>query len=116
MRLYFVGREFATTFPAPTGNLLEKIKMAMKKTLTVLDVEERTAKKSGNKYRVAQCIVQGEKIKVGELMIFNAEIKVEKGEYVADFDIGTNFDRQVVAELIALTPVPKAAGPRPSGV
>ena len=82
----------------------------MRKTLSILDVEERTAKKSGNKYRVAQCIVQGDKVKVGELMIFNADIKCEKGDFFADFDIGTNYDRQVVAELVALTPVTSRVG------
>lgn len=81
----------------------------MRKTLTILDVEERTAKKSGNKYRVAQCVVHGEKKKVGELMIFNKEIVVAEGEFYADFDVSVNFDRQVNAELVRLTPVNKSA-------
>lgn len=85
----------------------------MRKTVTVLDVEERTAKKSGNKYRVAQCVVHGEKKKVGELMIFNKDVVVTEGEYYADFDISVNFDRQVTAELLRLIPVPKAGSPRP---
>lgn len=85
----------------------------MRKTVTILDVEERTAKKSGNKYRVAQCIVHGEKKKVGELMIFNVDVVVTEGEYYADFDISVNFDRQVTAELLRLIPVAKAGASRP---
>lgn len=77
----------------------------LRKTLHILEVEERTAKKSGNKYRVAQCVVVGEKKKVGELMIFNPDIVAGEGEYHADFDITVNFERQVTAELVALTPV-----------
>lgn len=86
----------------------------MRKTVTILDVEERTAKKSGNKYRVAQCIVHGEKKKVGELMIFNKDVVAGEGEFYADFDISVNFDRQVTAELLRLIPVPKTGAPRPA--
>lgn len=80
----------------------------LRKTLSILEIEERTAKKSGNKYRVAQCIVVGEKKKVGELMIFNPEIKAGEGDFFADFDITVDFERRVTAELIALTPVTTA--------
>lgn len=77
----------------------------MRKTVTILDVEVRIAKKSGKPYRVAQCIVHGEKIKVGEMMIFNPDIKCEAGEFHADFEIDVNFERQVSASLIGLTPL-----------
>lgn len=79
--------------------------MAMKKLVTILEVEDRTSKKSGNKYRVAQCIVKGENIRVGELMVFKPEIKVAPGDFEAEFDVTVNFERQVSAELIALNPV-----------
>lgn len=78
---------------------------AMRKTVTILDVETRTAKKSGKPYRVAQCIVHGDKIKVGEMMIFGADIVCEKGEFFADFEVDVNFDRQVSANLVRLMPV-----------
>lgn len=77
---------------------------AMRKTVTILEVEERKAQKSGNPYWVCQCIVHGEKKRVGELMVFNKDIKLEEGEFFADFEIDVNFERKVGATLIALTP------------
>jgi hypothetical protein len=77
----------------------------MQKKLTILEVENRKSKKTGNEYRVAQCIVQGENIRVGELMIFNKDIAVSKGDFNAHFEINVNFDKQVGAELVALVPV-----------
>lgn len=84
----------------------------MQKTITILEVEERKAK-SGRSYRVAQCVVHGEKTRVGELMIFNPDIKAGEGEFSAVFDVTVNFERQVAAELIGLTPV-RAAAPKAS--
>lgn len=81
----------------------------MRKTITVLEVEERVSKKSGNKYRVAQCIVHGEKKRVGELMIFKPEIEVTEGQFHADFDVDVNFERQVSAQLVRLVPVVRPA-------
>lgn len=81
----------------------------MQKKLTILEVEERKSK-AGNKFRVAQCIVHGEKIKVGELMIFKPEIECTPGEYIAVFDISVNFERQVGAELVKLVPFRDAVG------
>lgn len=75
----------------------------MQKKLSILEVEERKSK-AGKVYRVAQCVVHGEKIKVGELMIFNSDIQVAPGEYVAQFDVSVNYERQVGAELIRLEP------------
>jgi len=77
----------------------------MKKQLHILEVEDRVSKKSGNKYRVAQCIVKGDNIRVGELMIFKPDLVVAAGEYEADFDVSVNFDKQVGAELVALRPL-----------
>lgn len=83
----------------------------MQKVISILEVEERTSKKSGNKYRVAQCVVHGENKRVGELMIFNKDITVGEGDYVASFDVTVNFERQVSAELVGLTPVKSAQAP-----
>lgn len=86
----------------------------MQKTVTILEVEERKGAKSGKLYRVAQCIVHGEKKRVGELMIFNSDIKCFEGEFVAHFDVTVNFERQVAAELVGLTPVkPGVVAPTP---
>lgn len=83
----------------------------MRKTVTILEVEERKAQKSGNAYWVCQCIVHGEKKRVGELMVFNKEIVLSEGEFHADFEIDVNFERKIEAKLVRLTPivVPRAA-------
>lgn len=78
----------------------------MKKHLEIIEVEERTSKKSGNKYRVCQCILvdaEGKK-KVGELMVFNKDIPLSEGTFLAEFDVAVNFDKNVTAELVALIP------------
>jgi len=77
---------------------------AMRKTVTILEVEERKAQKSGNPYWVCQCIVHGEKKRVGELMVFNKDIVLTEGEFFADFEIDVNFERKVGATLVKLTP------------
>lgn len=89
----------------------------MKKILQILDVEERKSK-AGNMFRVAQCVVKGDKVRVGELMIFNKEIQVAPGEFEAEFDVTVNFERQVGAELVALRPTgkPLAASRSPATV
>lgn len=85
----------------------------MKKYLEIIEVEERTSKKSGNKYRVCQCILidsEGKK-KVGELMVFNKDIPLSEGTFQAEFDVTVNFDKNVSAELVALIPFdPSAVG------
>lgn len=75
------------------------------KRVEILEVEERTSK-SGNKYRVCQCVVHGHdgKKKVGELMVFNKELTFGEGAYVVEFDVAVNFDRQVVAEPVRFIP------------
>lgn len=84
---------------------------AMRKTVTILEVEERKAQKSGNPYWVCQCVVHGEKKRVGELMVFNKDIELTEGEFFADFEIDVNFERKVGATLVKLTPtvVPRTA-------
>jgi hypothetical protein len=76
----------------------------IRKKVTILEVEERTSKKSGNKYRVAQCVVHGENKRVGELMIFNKDIEAKEGDFLAEFDVTVNFERMVTAELMRLIP------------
>lgn len=76
----------------------------MKKVLTVIEVENRTSKKSGRPYRVAQCIVHGENKRVGELMIFNDALEVKTGNYEAYFEISVNYERMITSELVSLKP------------
>jgi hypothetical protein len=80
----------------------------MQKKLTILEVEDRISKKTGTKFRVAQCIVHGDTIRVGELMIFGQDIAVSKGDFNAHFELDVNFDKQVGAKLVALVPVSPA--------
>lgn len=75
-----------------------------KKHLVILEVEPRTAK-SGRVYRVAQCYIKGDKIEVGELMLFNDQLQVVPGEYEAEFEVSRSFDRNITASLVALRPV-----------
>lgn len=80
--------------------------MALKKTLQVLQVEEKTAK-SGYKYRVAQCVLKDTegKIKVGELMLFNPDLPVAAGEYDAEFEMVVDREGKVSAQVVALVPL-----------
>jgi GrpB-like predicted nucleotidyltransferase (UPF0157 family) len=75
----------------------------MKKVLTIIETEERTAK-SGRKYRVSQCIVHGENKRVGELMIFNDQLAAEPGNYEAYFEIHVDYERRITSELVSLKP------------
>lgn len=79
----------------------------MKETLVVLEVEERVSAKSGNKYRVAQCYVKGEKIEVGELMV-PRDLPCTPGEYEAQFRVGRDFDKRICGVLVGLHPVQAA--------
>lgn len=80
------------------------------KQLTILAVETRISKKSGKPYRVAQCVVEGESVKVGELMLFREDMQVYPGTYNAEFDVTVNYEKQVGAELIALHPAVAQSG------
>lgn len=78
--------------------------MAVKR-VEILEVEERKSK-SGNMYRVCQCVVHGVdgKKKVGEMMVFNKDIVLSEGNYIIEYDVTVNFDRQVVAEPVRAVP------------
>lgn len=77
----------------------------MKKHIEIIEVEERTSK-TGKKYRVCQCIVVGidGKKRVGEMMVFNGDLELKEGSFIAEFDVTVNFERMVGAELIRLVP------------
>lgn len=77
----------------------------MKKHIEIIEVEERTSK-TGKKYRVCQCIVVGidGKKRVGEMMVFNSDLELKEGSFIAEFDVTVNFERMVGAELIRLVP------------
>lgn len=75
------------------------------KRVEILEIEERKSK-SGNVYRVLQCVVyshEGKK-RVGEMMVFNKELLFTEGTFVVDFEVDVNFDRQVVAVPVKFTP------------
>lgn len=85
------------------------------KRLEIIEVDEKTSK-SGNKFRVCQCIVHtpnadgGTKKRVGELMVFDKDMVVTEGSFHGEFDIDVNFDKQVVAKLVRLVPVVQETG------
>lgn len=89
--------------------------MQIGKRLQILAVEERKSQK-GNAYQVAQCVVQGEQIKVGELWHFNTKaLALQAGEFFAQFEVAVDMDRKITAELTALLPASKAAPGQSAG-
>ena len=78
---------------------------SVSKRLHILDVDQRKSK-AGNAYWVAQCVVydKDNKPKVGELWHFNKEVALEKGEFIAQFEVDIDMERKVNSSLVSLKP------------
>lgn len=85
------------------------------KRMHILDVDQRKSK-AGNAYWVAQCVVYDKenKPKVGELWHFNKEVTLEKGEFIAQFEVDIDMERKVSSSLVALTPFGRQAVTSPA--
>lgn len=86
----------------------------MKAILEILSVEKRSgiSRKSGVptpfEMVVAQCVVHGEKIQVGELVLPKDMDEPKPGRYSADFEVSVDFDKRIGARLIKLNPIAAA--------
>ena len=79
--------------------------MSIRKRIQILAVEEKKSK-AGNPYFVAECVVYGEQIRVGQMMVFGDIAKtVCPGEFYATYEVAVNYERQITAELVRLEPV-----------
>lgn len=81
----------------------------MKARIQVLRVEEKSgvSKKSQQPYSmtVCQCVVHGDQVNVGELVLPKGHVSVVPGMYDADFAVAVGFDKRISGQLVALTPV-----------
>lgn len=80
----------------------------MKARIQVLSIEKKSGvSKQGNKYEmtVCQCVVQGEKIQVGELVLPREHPEVTPGVYDAEFGVAIDRDKRIGGALIRLIPV-----------
>lgn len=77
------------------------------------------SKKTGNPWEMykAQCVVKGpdSSVQVGELNLPKHLIETAPGKYLAEFELGVNFDLKVVPVITALHPHgdTRPAAPRP---
>lgn len=88
--------------------------------ILVVNESNGVSKKSGQPWRMfrAQCIVRGpdNSVQIGELNLPDALSKTPPGKYLAEFELGVNFERLVVPRITALhaygetasKPIPKA--------
>jgi hypothetical protein len=71
-----------------------------------VNVQRGTAKKSGNPYEIhkAQCVIKGPDgvIQIGEMNLPKHLIETKPGKYLAEFELGVNFDRLVVPVITNL--------------
>lgn len=85
----------------------------MKARVQVLssEVKQGVGKKSGQAYRmdVCQCVVHGEKIEVGELVLPRDHPPVAPGMYEAEFVISVDYDKRIAGRLVRLVPVAAVA-------
>lgn len=82
--------------------------MTIKKRVQILAFEQKKSK-SGNAYVVAECIVYGDQIRVGQMMVFgDMARKIAVGEFLATYEVTVNYERQVTAELVELLPYGQA--------
>lgn len=83
----------------------------MKAVLEILSVEKRSgvSRKSAVptpfEMIVAQCVVHGEKIQVGELVLPKGMEEPKPGRYSADFEVAVDFDKRITARLVKLNPI-----------
>jgi hypothetical protein len=66
------------------------------------------AKKTGNPWEMwkAQCVVKGpdQSIQIGELNLPKSLTDTAPGKYLAEFELGVNFDRMVIPMITKLHP------------
>lgn len=76
--------------------------------ILAVNKQSGTARKSGNPYEIykAQCVVKGpdQSIQVGELNLPKSLIETTPGKYLAEFELGVNFDRMIVPMITKLHP------------
>lgn len=83
----------------------------MKAILEILSVEKRSgiSRKSAVpapfEMIVAQCVVHGEKIQVGELVLPKGMEEPKPGKYSAEFEVAVDFDKRISSRLIKLVPI-----------
>lgn len=83
----------------------------MKAILEILSVEKRSgiSRKSvvptPFEMIVAQCVVHGEKIQVGELVLPKGMEEPKPGKYSAEFEVAVDFDKRISSRLIKLVPI-----------
>jgi len=58
----------------------------------------------GKKFRVAECILRGEKTEVGKLTVWDAETPLSIGLFVVEWAAGVDFKGKVVARIAKLLP------------
>lgn len=83
----------------------------MKAILEILSVEKRSgiSRKSAVptpfEMIVAQCVVHGEKIQVGELVLPKGMEEPKPGKYSAEFEVAVDYDKRISSRLIKLVPI-----------
>lgn len=87
--------------------------------IQVLSTERKqgVGKKSGNAYdmTICQCIIHGEEIKIGELVLPRDHVAIEPGLFDGEFGLAVDQQtKRIGGVLIKLTPVPRAAAPKAS--
>lgn len=85
----------------------------MKARIQVLHVETKkgVGKKSGQPYEmdVCQCVVHGETLQVGELVLPKDHPKVTPGMYEGSFGVSVDMNKRIGGVLISLTPITATA-------
>lgn len=81
----------------------------MKARIQVLSLSDMSGigKKSGQPYKmtICQCVVQGEKIQVGELVLPKDHPIIQPGLYDAEFGVMVGQDKRITGQLLQLYPV-----------
>lgn len=76
--------------------------------ILAVNLSEGKSKRTGNDWRMhkAQCVMQGPdgSVQVGELLLPKSMAHVPPGKYLAEFELGINYDRLVVPVLTQLHP------------
>jgi len=85
----------------------------MKARIQVLAIETKSgqSKKTGNAYsmEVCQCVVHGDSIQVGELVLPKDHPKIVPGMYDGEFGVQVGADKRISGVLKLLTPVSKVS-------
>lgn len=87
--------------------------------IQVLSLERKqgVGKKSGNAYdmTICQCIVHGEEIKIGELVLPRDHAEIQPGMFDGEFGLAVDQQtKRIGGVLIKLTPVARPAAAKPA--